>query len=365
MLTDNPVLVRNLHPTPALCCAQRKAEKKIPTEEDFVRSNINSFGNEIGAITNKTTSMYEVRSKYDKESEEYKTLTYRIQCGQTYQQNAIDKSKGIISKPMPKDWFDRHAVNKIEDEDRKQFYRRVMADKKPYFMRYIYPALMSQYNTYIKNANRNCMREFGMTISELSAVPLEDRSERQSEFLGYFERYVPVGTGDCVMNKICRKIENEFDNYIKRSKPASEFDYKIMRSNTGCTTKQLSSVKKLYDLYNRKIQNMVIASKYERTDKEEVALEINFIDEEFKRECLDICSNSEVLCNILLDVCYMKSATKKFVWNMCASDIINNLLRKNDGVISYLECSHDGELEFGGQKFTTKKIKLVEEIDSF
>ena len=89
MLTDNSVLVRNLYPTPALCCAQRKAEKKIPTEEDFVRSNINSFGNEIGAITNKTTSMYEVRSKYDKDSEEYKTLTYRIQCGQTYQQNAI------------------------------------------------------------------------------------------------------------------------------------------------------------------------------------------------------------------------------------------------------------------------------------
>ena len=70
-------------------CAQRRAEKCIPTEADFVQTNINSFGNEIGQTTNWITSMYEIQSRYEKDSEEYKILDYRIKLGQLYQQNTI------------------------------------------------------------------------------------------------------------------------------------------------------------------------------------------------------------------------------------------------------------------------------------
>lgn len=93
MLTDNKVLVDKLVQMPALICAQRKASKKVSTEEDFIKSNIESFGNEIGSTTNHATSMYEVRSHFPKDSEEYKVLTYRIQCSQLYQQNAINNSR--------------------------------------------------------------------------------------------------------------------------------------------------------------------------------------------------------------------------------------------------------------------------------
>lgn len=89
MLTDNKVLVEKLKPQPALMCAQRKAQKIIPTEQDFIRSNIESFGNDIGQTTNWITSMYEVRDGFPKDSKEYATLSYRINCGQLYQQNAI------------------------------------------------------------------------------------------------------------------------------------------------------------------------------------------------------------------------------------------------------------------------------------
>lgn len=87
MLTDNKVLVNKLTPSPALICAQRKAPKKIPSEKDFIQSNIDSFGNDIGKITNRITSMYELRTHFQKDSEEYKVLSYRIQCGQLIQQN--------------------------------------------------------------------------------------------------------------------------------------------------------------------------------------------------------------------------------------------------------------------------------------
>lgn len=89
MLTDNRILVEKLRPLPALMCAQRKAAKRISTEDDFVRSNIESFGNDIGQTTNWVTSMFEVRANFPKHSREYEILSYRIRCGQLYQQNAI------------------------------------------------------------------------------------------------------------------------------------------------------------------------------------------------------------------------------------------------------------------------------------
>lgn len=90
MLTDNPVMLRRQKPLPALMCAQRRAEKVIPDEEALIQSNINSFGSEIGKITNYVTSMYSVRSGFSQDSEEYKVLSYRIQSGQNAQQNAIN-----------------------------------------------------------------------------------------------------------------------------------------------------------------------------------------------------------------------------------------------------------------------------------
>lgn len=70
-------------------CAQRKAQKKIVTEEDAIQANIDSFGNEIGKITNRATSMYEVQSHFEPGSREYEELDYRIKSSQLFQQNAM------------------------------------------------------------------------------------------------------------------------------------------------------------------------------------------------------------------------------------------------------------------------------------
>jgi len=87
MLTDNAVIVRRLPDEPALMCAQRKAKKQIITEPLLIQSNLDSFGSEIGQITNRVTSMYEVQSHFEPYSDEYMTLDYRIRAGQQFQQN--------------------------------------------------------------------------------------------------------------------------------------------------------------------------------------------------------------------------------------------------------------------------------------
>lgn len=362
MLTDNRVLVNRLKESPALMCAQRKAAKRISTEDDFVRSNIESFGNDIGQTTNWITSMFEVRSHFDPESEEYKTLSYRICCGQLYQQNAIDKAKGIICKPMPRYWHDRHSVNTMDDIDIKEFQRKIVADKKPYFMRYIYPALMRQYNTYIKNTSRNALREFQMTVEEMREIPENELSERQRDFLRYYDYRMPVGVGDCIMNRICRRFEDEFDGYIGKHNALKQFDYRIMRGGGAYSVAKFAAVKKLYDDYNKRVRSYVEFAGYERIDKQDAASEVVLMNEEFRRECAKICSNEDELCDIILDICYSRSSTRRFAWSMCKHSIIRNLLVNNGCEISFPTKDNDGEVEYGGERFSVRTIKL--EVES-
>lgn len=362
MLTDNHVLVSKLTPLPALMCAQRKASKKVPTDDDFIRSNIDSFGNDIGQTTNWITSMFEVRSHFEPGTKEYEVLSYRIRCGQLYQQNAIDKAKGIICKPMPKLWHDRHTVNKMEDSDTKDFYRRIVADKKPYFMRYIYPALMKQYNTYIKNTTRNALREFQMTVDELLALPPDKLTQRQKDFLRYYEYRMPVGTGDCIMNKICRRFEDEFDGYIGKHNTSVPFDYTIMKCGSDYSSAQFYSIKKLYEEYNKRLQSYTVFADSERIDKYDSASEIAVINEEFRKECDKLCSNADMLCDIILDICYKRSSTKKFAWSMCGSNIIHNLLERNNHSISFPVIDAAGDIDCCGDRFSvkTKRIEVDE-----
>ena len=357
MLTDNEVLVNKLKPMPALVCAQRKAEKRVSTEEDFIQANIASFGNEIGQTTNWITSMFEVQSRFEPSSSEYETLAYRIKCGQLYQQNSIDKAKGIICKPMPRTWHDRHTVNKIQDADAKSFSRRIVADKKPYFMRYIYPSLMKQYNTYVKNTNCNALREFQLTVPESLAMPYEELTDRQRDFLYYYNRRMPVGIGDCVMNKICRRFEETFDGYVSKHAD-KQFDYSIMKSDAGYSTAQFYAIKKLYAEYNKRLQSYKVFASYERVDKDDSAANLVMMNRDFRRECSLVCPSSQTLCNIVLDLCYKRNSTKKFAWSMCGHEIMNNLLLENDCKISYPTIDSNGEVEYGGNNYTIEVKEL-------
>lgn len=370
LTTNNEVLINNFRPQPSIMCIQRKAEKVDVTEDLLIQSNINSFGDDIGRTTNWITTMFDVQAGYDINSEEYKVLDYRIKCGQLFQQNCIDKAKGIISKPMPRDWYDR-ASNKItEDLDidevrRREFNLKILADKKPYFMRYIYPALMSQYNTYIKNTDKKCIREFRQTVDELLEKDEKERSSAESEFIEYYYKRMPVGIHDCVMNRICRCFENEFDGYFAKNAIDEDFDYEIMKSGQEYTTTQFNAVFKLYDQYTKRLQEFIQFSKKERIDEDEFASKRSVMLRDFKIECQRACSNSETLCDIILDLCYSKSGSKQFVWDMCSDEIIENLLKKNNNIISFPVLDDDGNIEFCGNRFSLMSKEVNYDEHSF
>ena len=95
--TNNKVLLNKLVDTPAIVCVQKSAKKEKPTEEILQKSNKQSFGQKIGVVTNRATTMFNLISKYDPDSAEFKELDYRIKACQNYQQNAINTSVALYS----------------------------------------------------------------------------------------------------------------------------------------------------------------------------------------------------------------------------------------------------------------------------
>ena len=356
MITDNNILVENIRPTRTIFCVQRKGEKKIVTEDDLVASNIASFGDDIGRTTNWITSMFDVQSKYPPDSEEYKTLDYRIKCGQLFQQNCIDKAKGIVCKPMPKSWYDYHGNVLPESPTQDDIYRkelciRILADKKPYFMKYIYPTLMSQYSDYQKNTNSKCVREFRLQLPELLEKDPAEMTDDQRAFVGYYHRRMPVSTNDCVTNRICRKFEGAFDGILMMDYSAS-FDFSILKSDAEYSRTQFDAIARLYQQHTQRMMEYARSKKSTRVTTDEQSIFHDNMNHLFRSECLKVCSNAKQLCNIVVDLCYRRSGTKQFAWSICGDEIIENLLEKNEGMISFPTLDEHGDITYGGYTFS-------------
>lgn len=360
-LTDNKVLVENIRPTPTIFCVQRKGAKIDVSESDLIRSNIASFGDDIGRTTNWITSMFEVQAQFSPDSEEYRVLDYRIKCGQLYQQNAIDKAKGIVCKPMPRSWYDFHA-NRLPNEPTKEDHQRrelglsILADKKPYFMRYIYPALMKDYNTYIKNTAVKCLREFRMDLDTLLAADESTLTEPQRTFIHYYHRRMPVGMNDCVMNRICHRFEEEFDGHLWLHASREDFDFSILKDeDTEYTQTQYYAISRLYAQHNEWLQAYRQTQKKLRTDGTDTDAEN--MNRAFEQEYYRVCSNSALLCNIVVDLCYRKIGTQQFAWAMCGEEIFHNLLKRNGYTLRFPVRDPEGDIIYNGKRFSMKEVR--------
>ena len=368
--TNNPVLLRGTKNSKTVICTQKKASKVVPTEADIISANKIAFNDEIGAVTNRATAMYERIVQYEVGSPEYNELAYRITCSQKFQQDTIDRAKGIICKSMPEEWYSFRA-NKPKDTDsqkdleRKEFNQLIVADKKPYFMIYVYPTLKSEYRQYRKKAETSTYIEFGMSVDELIAK--ENKTDREQEYLRYYERLLPVGMNPCVVNKIAYLFEEEFDHCKWDSLKSVNFDPAIIRPCCSYSKSQYDSIKRLLAMYNEEMKQYradvrkgVISGDVEKYQY------LTAIKNSFRRECDLVCHNDDELCAIVVDLCYSTESSKGFAWDVCGDIIINHLLSEHDNTIRYPELvdAADGEFVYCGKHFRMSEARLnVEESD--
>ena len=372
MCTDNPIILKRTLNSPTIICLQKRAEKIVPEESDIVEANKIGFNDEIGEVTNRITEMIVRRDSFPVDSEEYKKLSYRIMCGQHYQQETIDRVKGIIAKSMPEYWYSLRG-NKIHEEDtdevkaKKTINEQIAATKKPYFMCYVYPKLKSEYNKYVKNNNNSAIRKYGKygikCVDDIRNYPAQ--SPEMSDFIKFYDKLSPVDCGDSTINRICWFFEDSFRDCLSAiseymikitQKP---FDYTILKSKTEYSKSDYLGISKIFNDYKAKTKNHMKNLTECKVSSEQEFADYMIMINHFRKQCFEICPSEEEMCNIVLDLCYQSENSKKFAWDVCGDVIIKNLLQRNDNVIHFPQVvSGEGEFEYCGRKFTMKELEV-------
>lgn len=361
MCTDNPVLLRNTKKLRTIMCTQRQAVKVVPTEEDIIRANKLAFNDDIGTITNYVTSMFDVQAGFEKDTDEYKELEYRIMCGQHFQQATIDRAKGIIAKPMPEYWYSYRAID--NDDLKAELNRKIVAAYKPYFMTYVYPNLKAKYSKYLRDNEESATDKFYSKYGVASIDDLliyEDKTDEMEMFLQHYESDKKIGLNPCVVNRICHHFEGVFPAASFSRKKSPNFDWSILKSGVTYSKYDYAQISELYiqhkfefDAFMQKCRESGSTDGYCGYTKDD------FIHR-FKMFASQICSNEYELCDIVVDICYQTEGSKQFAWDVAGSTIIKNLLRKNDYLINYP--SRGGyEFEYQGEMFSMESIRLLED----
>ena len=351
--TDNSVLLEAFEYKTTLMCEQESSVKKVPTEADYIKSDINGFGDSIGSVTNKATNMISLREKFAPDSEEYQRLTYRISTMMNYQQNAIDRIKGVVARPVPKEWLNSRMF-KVEDGDDavtiqdKQVNTNIAAEIKPWFFIYRYSHLKSDLDKYMRAVKSNCKIRFGKSLDDLYAC--ENKTDEEAVFLYNYEKYMPISRAPGTMNRICWKIEDAFQTTDVL--PDVEFDRTILKSGAEYSAEDLEAITQLYHEYNASMQLFLKGVKKNDSSKEERDAFTDQLTEEFYHACCSVCPDIEVMTNILVDVCYTSNKNKSFAWELAGEQIFQNVLKNNGYVIQYPTKDNNGDIDFCGQKFS-------------
>lgn len=363
--TDSKPLLKNQKNLPALNCIQYKASKKVVTEADVIKANKSGFGSKIGSITNRITAITSLMANYEPGSVEYETLKYRTQCGQALQQEEIDKAKGILPNPMPKNWY-IFSENIIKDDDsdeikaQKTLNQRLCAAKKPYFFGYNYTTLKQEYDSYVRDTDEHIQSITGKSIRDLLKND-GNLAENEQKILDFYKKRLPLDVSPSTMNRICWAIEDEFDgiNLFENVK----FDYSIYKSGIDYSFEDYELIKLKCEAYNQKKCEISRKKFIDHDDmSESISDQMIKLNADLEENCFSICPNSQVLCEILLDICYRDGIDTSIVWNICGDIIVKKLVDKS-GSYSYPEQDENGDFSFGGIKFIMKNIIVGGEVD--
>lgn len=355
--TNNPVILRRTRNEQTIVCEQRSVAKTKVTESSLRKSNKNGFGEKIGTYTNRITTAFDVLASLEKGSSEYEELMNRIIQGQAFQQEQIDRIKGIEAKEMPKEWYD-YKTNKInvdtetgeilDDEETiaiKEKNLKLMVNKKPYFFIYNYNNLRTEYNNFMKQVEYTCLAKFKKTYEELRDAV--NRTEEEEFTYRYIQNKIPVFNNKSVCNRICHKLEEEFDNIKLSVKDDSGFDYNIYKSSVSTPKNIIKEIEDVYKVYKTELKK--ISRKFMMDS--DIEIEENKLFEVLREKMQIICPNSEVMCNAVLDITYGKNKNKEFAWTMVGEQIIENLLSKNNYTYTYPILDESGDIEWDGYKF--------------
>lgn len=259
---------------------------------------------------------------------------------------------------MPKSWYiSSENITKIDDSEevraQKMLNQRLCANKKPYFFGYNYTTLKQEYDAYVRDTDEHIQSITGKNIKDLLKND-GNLTENEQKILNYYKKRLPLDVSPSTMNRICWAIEDVFDG-VDLFENVS-FDYSIYKSGISYSQEEYELVKRKCELYKQQKREINKKKFVDRDEtSEDIADQIARLTVDLEESCFAICQNEQVLCEILLDVCYKDGIDVGIVWHLCGDVIVDKLVSKS-GAYKYPEQDVNGDFDFGGVKFSMNTV---------
>lgn len=380
MVSDNPFLIDAIGENkPLITYDKQKAPEKRLSYLGCASIDTQSFDTKIGFITNLASNFIAMLNSYKLGSKEYIELKKRVDLLRFYQGSEIDKTKGNTAIPPPKHWSkkqkyipitqDMTSKEKHEAEIKNRqiaFDNRICGDKKPYFFAYVYPKYYQEYIRHRKNYKKMCELMFNMSIYELSQK--KNKTQKEILFLKRYYKYMPLLNNNCIMNILCRHIEDvEFDNKWKINN--KQFDYKILMSKDFSLDDKIlyNKIDSIVKEFNRKY-TLIIKEKSEllnadgisldSEDEDEFNTELSMLIQDYENKILSVCSNAPKITDYLIDIYYThyKNSPKILLWGQFGEFILNNVKGKSN-TVTYPILDENGQ-DYLGRKYLLKEVTI-------
>lgn len=331
MSTNNPYFLKGAKREELPIMYDKEA---VPTQKitlpNQIRCDVKGLDTKVGQITNYSTSMLAMLPlfKGEKQTEQREEIETRLKLLRELQGAEIDKIKGTTPPNFPKSW--RHWVKINKDDDditkaEKYKYNSMVVKKKPYFFIYLYSTLMNDYKAYEKNFNSISLTHFGIPIKAL--LRKKEHTEGELNLIRKYRKYSPVLETDCIMNILCKEIENmEFDIKYKPNCVSllPEFAEKI-----DVDEEKMQSLTSIYKKYKAQkkykgIEALVDNEGIQDDDMNEILRNVLYANrDEYKNEMVELFTSSKELFNYLIVMCDRNNWSYDCIWDIVGEDIID------------------------------------------
>lgn len=229
MTTDNPYFLKGSNKNHNVITYEKglaKTEKM--TVSNITRTVMKGFGTGVGGFSNTATCLYAMAAIFNKPGHEdqYNEIMRRIKLLREIVGQEIDRIKGADKPSLPDSWrkYEQILPTDTQAEKIAKMRRNAMViSKKPYFFRYLYPELNQKFKQFEASYNQVSRDMFGIKFKKL--LKMENKTQEQTDLVKKYQKYSPLITSDCTMNRLCRELESvDFD--IQFAKDPSQADGK-------------------------------------------------------------------------------------------------------------------------------------------
>lgn len=268
------------------------------------------------------------------------------------------KAKGLIVKDFPHhwtNWINPDKENEYFTKEEILFNNKLIIEKRPYFMKYLYPKYKTQYNDYFKKYNYLSYVTFGIGIEEL--IHLNNKNDEQKKMIENYNKFNPFLETDSPMNNICKYMEKKIKEIkINAKKKSPDYIFNILfNKDIEITETQIKQMENVYKKYKKSKSNSYTTGEFVCQD-DLTNINKNINDDNFDYISDDI----QRLANLAVYVNYYLHPTspKNFCWDLFGEGILLNIYDNSNKEFKIPILDEEGDIEYMGKKYKNKEVKI-------